>query len=83
MTCYKAWRIVDSKPRWVVIDGSGKIINYNPTKEELIGLGKDFCKNLRDRRFRREKYNETNTCPMVKKDGTICGKKLIPHYVMR
>lgn len=81
MTCYKAWRIVDSKPRWVVIDDSGKIINYNPTKEELTGL--DFCQNLRDRRFRRENYNETNTCPMIKKDGTICGKELIPHYTMR
>lgn len=32
---YKSYRILDKKPRWVIIDESGKITNRNPSKEEL------------------------------------------------
>jgi hypothetical protein len=68
----------------VVVDKTGKIINYSPTKEELKGLlGEQIYRNFRDGRFRKENYNETNTCPMIKPDGTTCGKELIPHYTMR
>jgi hypothetical protein len=84
MTCYKSRRIVDGKPRLVVVNENGKIIEYTPTKEELKGLPiEEYYHSFRDRRFRRESYNETNTCPNIKKDGTICGKLLIPHYTMR
>jgi hypothetical protein len=38
MAIYKAWRIVDKKPRWVIVDENEKIINYIPTKKELQGL---------------------------------------------
>lgn len=37
-------RIIDGKPRQVIVDENGKIINRNPTKEELKG-------------FENEKYN--------------------------
>jgi hypothetical protein len=84
MTCYKSRRIVDGKPRLVVVDENGKIIEYTPTKEELKGLlREEYYQGFRDRRFRRESYNETNTCPNIKDDGNICGKLLIPHYTMR
>lgn len=32
---YISWRIIDGKPRWVIIDENGNIINKEPTKEEL------------------------------------------------
>ncbi len=84
MTNYRSWRIIDGKSRLVVVDENGKVINYSPTKEELSGLGREeIYRNLKDRRFRRENYNETNTCPMIKPDGATCGKELVPHYTMR
>jgi hypothetical protein len=40
---YKSKRIVDGKPplRTVIVDEDGKVINKNPTKEELKGLMKE------------------------------------------
>lgn len=35
---FVAVRVVDEKPRWVIIDKNGKIINISPSKEELDGL---------------------------------------------
>lgn len=35
MTYYKSWRIIDRKPRWIIVDDNGNITNKNPTKEEL------------------------------------------------
>ena len=32
-------RLIDGKPRKVIIDEIGNIINRNPTKEDLLGLG--------------------------------------------
>lgn len=45
MTKYKAWRMpsIGKKPRWVVVDIYGDILNKYPTKEELKEL-----KKLRD-----------------------------------
>lgn len=37
---YKSYRILDGKPRWIILDVQKKIINKNP-KEELIGLEKE------------------------------------------
>lgn len=50
MTYYKSWRIIDVRPQWVVVDINGKIINKNPTKEELTGLEKEQYKmNVKNR----------------------------------
>ena len=38
MTNYKAPRLVDGKYKNVIVDESGKMVNRNPTKEELKGL---------------------------------------------
>ena len=39
--CYKTKRIIDGKPPiWVIVDENGKIINRNPSKDELKLLTK-------------------------------------------
>lgn len=38
---YKSIIIIDGKPRWVIVDEDGKIINRNPSKDELKGLKKE------------------------------------------
>jgi hypothetical protein len=40
MTNYKAWRMpgIGKKPIWVIVDETEKIVNSNPTKEEVKGL---------------------------------------------
>jgi len=48
---YKSYRIIDGKPRWVVVDGNETIINRSPSKEELKS---SLLWNF--------KHNETNTC---------------------
>jgi hypothetical protein len=43
MKFYKDWRIIHrQQPRWVTVDETGKVINRNPSKEELGGLDKFF-----------------------------------------
>lgn len=52
-------RIIGGKPRKIIVDQTGKIVNRDPSKEELKGL------NIfpeKDGRCRRERYNETNAC---------------------
>lgn len=41
MTYYKSYRIIDGKPRWVIVDEAGNIINRNPSKEELKYLNSE------------------------------------------
>lgn len=40
MVYYKSCRIVDGKPRWVIVDGRDNIVDRNPCKRELKGLEK-------------------------------------------
>lgn len=63
MTEYKAYGIVGGKPKWTIVDESGKTINEDPRKEELKHL------EIYDdgRRNQRKKYNETNTCDRCSK----------------
>lgn len=56
MTKYKDWRYVDDKSRWVVVDETDKIINRNPTKDELKLLVVFPEENYR--RNRRRSYTE-------------------------
>lgn len=51
---YTSTRIVDGKPRKVIVDENGKITNRNPGKEELNGLEKEPIKH----RDTRKKYTE-------------------------
>jgi len=39
---YKSYRIIDGKPRWVIVDETGNIVNRNPNKDELKGLKKEI-----------------------------------------
>ncbi len=57
MTNYKSFRIVDKKPRKVIVDENGKILNKNPTKEEL----KDLEDEEYDKRDDPKKYRPTYT----------------------
>jgi len=74
-------RIINGKPKNVIVDKNGKIVDRNPTKEELLYLEKELCqKHVKNRSL--IKYNETNTCDKIKKIGYSwrrCGNKLIPH----
>jgi len=46
MTEYKTKRIIDKKPplRWVIVDETGKVVNRNPSEEELKCLKKEQIK---------------------------------------
>lgn len=43
MTKYKAYRIIDGKSRWIVVNENGDIINRSPNKEELKDLEREKC----------------------------------------
>lgn len=60
MTYYTSIRLIDSKPRKVIVNKTGKIVNRNPSKDELKGLNKHFAEVYRPRHY----YNKTNTCDM-------------------
>ena len=32
---YKSYRIIDEKPRWIIVDENENIINKNPDKDKL------------------------------------------------
>ena len=73
---YKSYRLVEGKPRWVIVDGYGKIINKEPNKEELRCTEEEkYIKKYGSRVNRR--YSDTNTCSKIKEDGTICGNMLV------
>lgn len=68
MTYYKSYRIIDGKPRWIIVDETGKIINRSPSKDELKGLEKEtYVRNIVSIFIY---YNKTNTCGK-------CGEKLV------
>jgi hypothetical protein len=54
MVNYKSKKIVD-RLKWVIVDEDGKVINNNPTKEELKGLEKEPKENYK---IRRAQYTE-------------------------
>lgn len=56
MTKYKSCRIINGKPKNVVIDENGKIINKNPNKEELRNLRENYLGKYKDNRI---KYSES------------------------
>lgn len=50
---YKTYRIIDGKPRWIVVDEIGNTTNRNPSKDELKDL-KGFPKE----NYKRKVYND-------------------------
>ena len=70
MATYRAYRIVDGKPRWTSVDESGDIINKNPNKEELISL-EEYKYKVNERYtdkqlldFLKKYYKETGRVPI-------------------
>ncbi len=55
---YKAYRIIDGKPRFVIVNESGNVINRSPTKEELKGLEKETIYNQDTTQNRLQYTNE-------------------------
>lgn len=41
---YKSYRIINGKPRNIIVDKNGNIVNIDPNKEEIIGLEKEHYK---------------------------------------
>lgn len=46
---YKSYRIIDRKPRCVIVDETGRIIHKSPSKDDLRGLKKEECKDGRSK----------------------------------
>lgn len=75
---YKSNRPVDGKPPiLVIVDKTGKVVNRNPSKEELCGL-RFFKDKERLKRPKNGIYSDTNICVMIKEDGNVCGMPLVP-----
>lgn len=62
MNIYKSRRIIG----WVVVDETGRILNRNPTKDELKSIEK-FPDKV-GKGSRRKAYNKSNTCDICGKD---------------
>lgn len=66
MSEYKQKRIVDSKPRYVILDGEGLVIDKNPSKERLNQV---LIWNF--------KHNETGICPRCREENTVTEKSIL------
>lgn len=80
---YRSCRIIDGKQKWVIVDENEKIINKEPKKEELKLLSILVERDGRSNPRRKESYNGTDTCPMIREDGNVCGNKLAPGKAKR
>lgn len=60
MMNYISIRIIDGKPRKVVVDETGKIVNKNPTKDELNGLKRFPEENYVNNKDNRKKLKYTD-----------------------
>lgn len=78
MISYKSWRIIDGKPRWVILDEIGTITNRTPNKCELKRLDKFPEK---DGRGNPRHYNSTNTCDRCREQGII--ERLVINNALR
>jgi hypothetical protein len=97
MTNYKSKRIIDGKPPiWVIVDETGKIVNKNPSKEELKDIGKEprtfrdtnripisrLCCNCKssDTYIKSKNWEQWHTCNCQKK---ICTKYICMNCYQR
>lgn len=58
MTEYKSVRLIDGKPRKVIVDENGNIMNRNPSKDKLKYLEKEFYENRQPNRYTNEELLE-------------------------
>jgi len=70
MIYYKSKRIIDGKPRWIIVDETGKIVYRNPSKDELRDLEKEIQIPYS---IGNKKYNDTNTCDRCGIEFKIAG----------
>jgi hypothetical protein len=73
---YKAYRIVDGKLRWIVIDENGIIINRNPGRNELKVLEKEIRYD-QDTRKKKLEYKEGDICPICTEDNEITERSIL------
>lgn len=75
---YKSKRTVDGKPPiWVIVDENGKVVNKNPSKEELKGLQKEL-RTPQDTKKRHKKY--CDRCKEYGKDTKLSSGKAWREY---
>jgi len=55
---YKSYRIIDGKPRWVIVDETGNIVNRNPSKDELNDLKEETYVRKYNRKGGSRKYTD-------------------------
>lgn len=72
---HKAWIFVNGRTRWVIKE-DGKIINKNPTKEELRGLGVEPYK-IKTGRLGRCGYKEGDVCHRCIEDKDVTDKSVL------
>lgn len=65
MVIYKISASIDEKNFFWIIVANGKIINKNPTKEELDKISKT------------KYYNDVNICPICRKENSITDKSIL------
>lgn len=63
---------IDNKPKWIIVDDNGNIINKNPSKEELKKL-KTFPIEKYKKRYIKTRLE---TCTNINDNGDICKDKL-------
>lgn len=63
---YKSYRIIDGKPRWIIVDETGKIVNRNPSKDELKGLKKEFYGGYKRNEGGSRKYTDDDLLNYVR-----------------
>lgn len=73
MIKYKSKRIVD-RLKWVIVNEKGKVINNNPSEEELKGLKPEPRKPY-DRKTYNISKRDYITCPKIKYDK-LCGNSI-------
>lgn len=74
MIYYTSIRLIDGKPRKVIVDETGKIVNRTPSKEEVKGLEEE------PRKAHDTRKKSTEYCERCRENGVetklICGKAL-------
>ncbi len=90
MTNYKSWRLIYRKPKLVIVDETGKIINRNPTKEELKDIQIEQCNKSRELKNYSPKYTNEELLEYLKQfykeNGRIpmhtdfANNPFYPHY---
>ena len=75
MTYYKSWRLIDGKPRLVIVDETGNIVNRNPTEDELKGLDKELYKDGRSKP--RCGYIVGTTCYRCIEEDTVVDSSIL------